>query len=79
MMIDTDTQTVTLKLSYKQAALLSHAIVEFQDDFHRLSHEDMFISEDDIIQLQNLVDQVLDQTEIEVYTDVSPHVFQNEE
>lgn len=79
MMIDTDTQTVKLKLTYKQAALLAHAIVEFQDDFHRLSYEDMSISEDDIHQLQNLVHQVLDETQIEVFTDVSSHVFANEE
>jgi isochorismate hydrolase len=70
---------LTLKLNPAQAALLSHAIVEFQDNFHRLSHEDIFITEENISDLQNLVDQVLDQTNVEVYADVSSHVFQNEE
>jgi|SanBayMetagenome_1026888.scaffolds.fasta_scaffold03943_4 hypothetical protein len=70
---------IPLYLSPKQAALLSHAIVEFQDNFHQLSHEDMSISKDDISELQNLVDQILDQTKVEVYLDVTPHVFQNVE
>lgn len=78
-MIDTDTQTIKLKLTYKQAALLSHAIVEFQNSFHQSSHEDIMISEDDIYQLANLVKQVLDETQIEVFTDVTPHAFSSDE
>lgn len=75
----TDRQKIQLNLTYKQAALLSHAIVEFQNSFHQLSHEDQMISEDDIIQLENLVNQVLSETQIEVFTDVTPHVFQTED
>ena len=71
------TKQIQLSLSPEQAAMLSHAVVEFQDDFHRLSHEDIFITEENVSELQNLVDQILDQTNVEVYTDVSPHVFQN--
>jgi len=78
-MIDNDTQTIKLKLTYKQAALLSHAIVEFQNSFHQSSHEDIMISEDDIIQLEDLVKQVLDETQIEVFTDVAPHAFSSDE
>ena len=70
---------MTLTLTEKQAALLSHAIVEFQDNMHRHSFEDETIDEEFVSELQNLVDQVLSQTNVEVYIDVSPHVFQNEE
>ena len=65
-----------LTLTEKQAALLSHAIVEFQDKMHIQSHEDETIDEDFISELQNLVDQILDQTNVEVLSDVSPHFYQ---
>lgn len=66
---------MTLTLTEKQAALLSHAIVEFQDNMHRQSFEDETIDESCISELQNLVDQILDQTKVEVLVDVSPDYF----
>ena len=65
-----------LTLTEKQAALLSHAIVEFQDKMHIQSHEDETIDEDFLSELQNLVDQILIQTIVEVFTNVSPHFYQ---
>jgi hypothetical protein len=67
---------IPLYLSPKQAALLSHAIVEFQDKMHIQSHEDETIDESFISELQNLVNQILDQTQVEVLIDVSPHFYQ---
>ena len=49
--------TMTLILNERQAALLSHAIVEFQDAMHRQSHEDFSIDEETIADIQLLVDQ----------------------
>ena len=71
--------TITLNLNSEQAAMLSHAIVEFQDSFHHLSHEDIFITEDNISDLQNLVSQILKQTKVEVFHPVMPHVFDSAE
>lgn len=68
-----------LTLTEKQAALLSHAIVEFQDSMHRQSFEDMTIDEQTISELQNLVNQILDQTKVEVFLDVAPHAFSSDE
>ena len=79
MMTHTDRLPITLNLTYKQAALLSHAIAEFQNSFHRLSHEDHMISEDDVIQLENLVIQVLTETEIEPNTVIMPSAFASDE
>jgi hypothetical protein len=76
---DIDRLPVTLNLTYKQAAMLSHAIAEFQDSFHALSHEDHMISEDDVIQLENLVMQVLSATEIEPNTVIMPSAFASDE
>ena len=73
------TKQIQLSLSSEQAAMLSHAIVEFQDNFNRQSYEDDSINEENLHDLSDLVDQVLDQTNVEVFIDVSPHVFQNEE
>jgi len=64
-----------LTLTEKQAALLSHAIVEFQDTMHRQSFEDETIDESCISELQNLVDQIIDQTKVEVLVDISPDYF----
>lgn len=74
-----DRLPITLNLTYKQAALLSHAVAEFQDSFHRLSHEDHMISHDDVIQLENLVMQVLAATEIEPNTVIMPSAFASDE
>lgn len=67
--------TLTLKLTERQAALLSHAIVEFQDTMHRQSHEDFSIDEETIADIQKVVDQILTQTEVEVFIDVADHAF----
>ena len=67
--------TMTLILNERQAALLSHAIVEFQDAMHRQSHEDFSIDEETIADIQLLVDQILTQTKVEVYVDVADHAF----
>ena len=70
---------ITLNLNYHQAAMLSHAIAEFQDSFHRLSHEDHMISHDDVIQLDDLVKQVIAATEIEPNTVIMPSAFASDE
>lgn len=67
--------TLTLNLTERQAALLAHAIVEFQDTMHRQSHEDFSIDEETIADIQEVVNQILTQTEVEVYVDVADHAF----
>lgn len=67
--------TMKLNLTERQAALLSHAIVEFQDAMHRQSHEDFSIDEETIADIQEVVNQILTQTEVEVYIDVADHAF----
>lgn len=70
---------LTLQLNPAQAALLSHAIVEFQDSMHRQSHEDDSIDESFISDLQNIADQILDQTNVTVFQDVFPSILASDE
>lgn len=70
---------VSLKINDRQAALLSHAIVEFQDNMNRQSHEDMSIDQETIHDIEILVKQILTQTKVEVYIDVAPHAFCSDE
>lgn len=71
--------TVTLNLNSDQAAMLSHAIAEFQDSFHRLSHEDHMISEENISDLEKLAMQILSQTKVEPNTVIMPSAFASDE
>jgi hypothetical protein len=71
--------TVTLTLNSEQAAMLSHAIAEFQDSFHRLSHEDHMISEQNISDLEKLSMMILSQTKIEPNTLIMPSAFASDE
>jgi hypothetical protein len=71
--------TITLNLNSEQAAMLSHAIVEFQDSFHRLSHEDHMIIEKDVSDLEKLVMQILAQTKVEPNVPVMPSAFDSDE
>jgi hypothetical protein len=71
--------TVTLTLNSEQAAMLSHAIAEFQDRFHAMSHEDMFITEDNVLNLATLSMMILSQTKIEPYTVIMPSAFASDE
>lgn len=68
-----------LNLNDQQAAMLSHAIAEFQDSFHRLSHEDIFITEENVDDLENLVMQILVQTKVEPNTVIMPSAFASDE
>lgn len=71
--------TVTLNLNSEQAAMLSHAIAEFQDSFHRLSHEDHMISEENISDLEKLAMQILSQTKVEPNTVIMPSAFASDD
>ena len=73
------TKQIQLSLSPEQAAMLSHAIVEFQDNFNRQSYEDDSINEENLHDLSDLVNQILRQTKVEVFITVTPHFFENEE
>jgi hypothetical protein len=71
--------TLTLNLNDQQAAMLSHAIAEFQDSFHALSHEDHMVTQENIDDLENLVMQILVQTKVEPNTLIMPSAFASDE